>query len=154
MPRRYGFVPLCGLLLAVWLTHADAASAERVEPTVFARLGPLALHGNEPDALTLGLGAFDIGQSHTSAAANLEYRFGRKLYFVGPSYGLVGNMDGGLLGYVLFKSVSGDLQQLLGYQAFFLWVLACALPVFVLLLWLPLREEVAAPAGADAPASR
>jgi PAT family beta-lactamase induction signal transducer AmpG len=58
------------------------------------------------------------------------------------------------LGYVLFKSVSGDLQQLLGYQAFFLWVLACALPVLVLLLWLPLREEVAAPAGADAPASR
>jgi hypothetical protein len=100
MPRRHGLVPLCGLLLAAWLTPADAASAEPVEPTVFARLGPIALHGSEPDALTIGLGAFDIGQSHTSPAANLEYRFGRKLWFVGPSYGLVGNTDGGLLGYV------------------------------------------------------
>jgi MFS transporter, PAT family, beta-lactamase induction signal transducer AmpG len=45
------------------------------------------------------------------------------------------------LGYVLFKTVSGDLQGALGYPAFFLWVLACALPVFVLLRWLPLKDE-------------
>lgn len=45
------------------------------------------------------------------------------------------------LGYVLFKTVSGDLQAALGYQHFFLWVLACALPVFALLRWLPVREE-------------
>jgi PAT family beta-lactamase induction signal transducer AmpG len=45
------------------------------------------------------------------------------------------------LGYVLFKTVSGDIQQALGYRHFFLWVLACALPVFVMLRWLPLREE-------------
>ncbi|GMV73162.1 MAG: MFS transporter [Rubrivivax sp.] len=47
------------------------------------------------------------------------------------------------LGYVLFKTVSGDLQAALGYQHFFLWVLACALPVFALLRWLPAREESA-----------
>lgn len=47
------------------------------------------------------------------------------------------------LGYVLFKTVSGDLQAALGYQHFFLWVLLCALPVFALLRWLPVREESA-----------
>jgi len=45
------------------------------------------------------------------------------------------------LGYVLFKTVSGDLQAALGYQHFFLWVLACALPVFALLRWLPVKDE-------------
>jgi MFS transporter, PAT family, beta-lactamase induction signal transducer AmpG len=52
------------------------------------------------------------------------------------------------LGYVLFKTLSGDLQQAMGYQPFFLWVLATALPVFVLLRWLPLRDEPAAAATA------
>jgi PAT family beta-lactamase induction signal transducer AmpG len=48
------------------------------------------------------------------------------------------------LGYVLFKTVSGDIQKALGYQHFFLWVLLCAVPVFAVLRWLPLREEPAA----------
>ncbi|NNG24766.1 MFS transporter [Telluria aromaticivorans] len=36
------------------------------------------------------------------------------------------------LGFVLSKMVSGDIQRLLGYRDFFLWVLVCALPVLVL----------------------
>ena len=36
------------------------------------------------------------------------------------------------LGFVLFKMVSGDIQQALGYRHFFLWVLVAALPVLVL----------------------
>ena len=36
------------------------------------------------------------------------------------------------LGFVLFKMVSGDIQALLGYRDFFLWVLVAALPVLVL----------------------
>jgi len=36
------------------------------------------------------------------------------------------------LGFVLFKVISGDLQQWLGYQHFFLWVLVAALPVLLL----------------------
>ncbi len=36
------------------------------------------------------------------------------------------------LGFVLSKMVSGDIQRVLGYRDFFLWVLACALPVLVL----------------------
>ena len=47
------------------------------------------------------------------------------------------------LGYVLFKTVSGDIQKALGYEHFFLWVLLCAVPVFAVLRWLPLREEPA-----------
>jgi len=50
------------------------------------------------------------------------------------------------LGYVLFKTISGDLQAALGYQRFFLWVLACAVPVFVLTRWLPLRDDASDPA--------
>lgn len=49
------------------------------------------------------------------------------------------------LGYVLFKTISGDIQQRLGYQHFFLWVLLCAVPAFVLLRWLPVRDEPPAP---------
>ena len=47
------------------------------------------------------------------------------------------------LGYVLFKAISGDIQKTLGYPHFFLWVLLCAVPVFAVLRWLPLREEPA-----------
>lgn len=36
------------------------------------------------------------------------------------------------LGFVLFRTISGDIQQALGYRAFFLWVLVAALPVLVL----------------------
>ncbi len=36
------------------------------------------------------------------------------------------------LGFTLFKGVSGDVQMALGYQNFFLWVLACALPVAIM----------------------
>ncbi len=36
------------------------------------------------------------------------------------------------LGFVLFKMISGDIQALLGYRDFFLWVLLAALPVLVL----------------------
>lgn len=35
------------------------------------------------------------------------------------------------LGFVLFKSVSGDIQVALGYQHFFLWVLVSAIPALV-----------------------
>ncbi len=49
------------------------------------------------------------------------------------------------LGYVLFKTVSGDIQQALGYQHFFLLVVACAVPVFALLPRLPLGGPAKAP---------
>ncbi len=36
------------------------------------------------------------------------------------------------LGFTLFKGFSGDVQMALGYQHFFMWVLACAVPVAVM----------------------
>ncbi|MCV2361686.1 MFS transporter [Paucibacter sp. TC2R-5] len=45
------------------------------------------------------------------------------------------------LGYVIFKSVSGDIQKFLGYQNFFLWVLLSAVPVFLMMRILPIRED-------------
>ena len=54
------------------------------------------------------------------------------------------------LGYVIFKTISGDVQQALGYQNFFLAVVLSAVPVFVLLRWLPIRDEQPAAATPDA----
>ena len=45
------------------------------------------------------------------------------------------------LGFILSGTWSGQIQTWLGYQNFFLWVLACALPVLVLCFFLPHRSE-------------
>jgi PAT family beta-lactamase induction signal transducer AmpG len=52
------------------------------------------------------------------------------------------------VGFALFKYFSGDIQQALGYQHFFLWVLACAVPAAVLSQLIPMH----AGGGEDAPA--
>jgi hypothetical protein len=62
-------------------------------------IGPLVVEGAEADALTLGAGAFDLSEDRTSAAGTFEYRFGRKLWFLGAGLGLVANSDGGVVGY-------------------------------------------------------
>jgi PAT family beta-lactamase induction signal transducer AmpG len=48
------------------------------------------------------------------------------------------------LGFSLFKYVSGDIQVALGYQNFFLWVLAAAVPVAVLSQIIPMSAPVRA----------
>lgn len=55
------------------------------------------------------------------------------------------------LGFVLFRTVSGDIQQALGYRHFFMWVLVAALPVLVLSYFM--RRFMQAPPPAMAPAS-
>ncbi len=50
------------------------------------------------------------------------------------------------LGFSLFKYVSGDIQVALGYQHFFLWVLAAAIPVAVLSQLIPMRAPSSNPA--------
>ncbi|MES2323360.1 MAG: MFS transporter [Pseudomonadota bacterium] len=56
------------------------------------------------------------------------------------------------LGFALFKYYSGDVQHALGYQQFFLWVLACAIPVAIMSQLIPMTasQKNAAPAGAAA----
>jgi hypothetical protein len=86
------------LTLLAWSAVTTAAAEER-PITPFVELGPLVLHGNEADALMLGLGVFDPFDNRTSAAATLEYRLGRKLFFIGPAIGGVANAEGGLFAY-------------------------------------------------------
>ena len=45
------------------------------------------------------------------------------------------------LGFVLFKMVSGDIQEALGYKTFFLWVIVCAVPVLLMSRWMPIRSR-------------
>jgi PAT family beta-lactamase induction signal transducer AmpG len=47
------------------------------------------------------------------------------------------------LGFVLFKVISGDIQQALGYRQFFLWVIVAALPVLVLSRFMKLEGDPA-----------
>jgi PAT family beta-lactamase induction signal transducer AmpG len=58
------------------------------------------------------------------------------------------------LGFALFKYYSGDVQHALGYQHFFLWVLACSVPVAILSQIIPMtaleREDAK---GAPQPAA-
>lgn len=56
------------------------------------------------------------------------------------------------LGFSLFKWVSGDIQLALGYQNFFIWVLAASIPVAILSQIIPMSAHErdagpAAPAG-------
>jgi PAT family beta-lactamase induction signal transducer AmpG len=45
------------------------------------------------------------------------------------------------LGFILSGTWSGRIQTWLGYRSFFLWVLACAVPVLVLSFFLPHRDR-------------
>ncbi len=58
------------------------------------------------------------------------------------------------LGFSLFKWVSGDIQQALGYTNFFVWVLAAAIPVAILSQIIPMSaSEREAKGGAAAPSA-
>ncbi len=52
------------------------------------------------------------------------------------------------LGFSLFKWISGDIQIALGYQNFFLWVLAAAIPVAILSQLIPMTAIEKNPAPA------
>ncbi|MDY0976814.1 MFS transporter [Massilia sp. CFBP9012] len=52
------------------------------------------------------------------------------------------------LGFVLFRTISGDIQQALGYRDFFLWVLLASVPVLVLSRFMKLQ-----PAPTSAPSA-
>jgi lipid A 3-O-deacylase len=88
------------------LVGHNLACAAEPGTTAFAQLGPIVVHGNEEDNLLLGLGVFDL-RDDTSPAGTIEYRFGRKVFVLGLSLGLMANTDGGLFGYV---GTYGDLS--------------------------------------------
>ncbi len=60
------------------------------------------LLGKEPAHIRAGVGAFNIFPNNAagrSANLALEYRFGQKLYSIGPLVGLSVNTNGGVYGY-------------------------------------------------------
>lgn len=46
------------------------------------------------------------------------------------------------LGFILSKSISGDIQLAMGYEHFFAWTIACGLPALLLLLWVPMPRKL------------
>ncbi len=57
------------------------------------------------------------------------------------------------LGFVIFKMLSGAVQTALGYPNFFLWVLVSALPVLLMVRFMPIRAKDEGPAAAQAAAA-
>ena len=95
---------IAGLALA----SATAQSARAQSAPVF--LGPFLLAGDRGSYLDLGAGAFNAagyGSSGALGAARIEYRYGRKLFHLGPALGLLVNTKGGVLGYA---GAYADLQ--------------------------------------------
>lgn len=57
------------------------------------------------------------------------------------------------LGFTLFKGVSGDVQMALGFEHFFLWVLACAIPVAIMSQLISMSPRQKNPEAPLAPAA-
>lgn len=98
MHRRFvrAMAPLCLLALACGDAAAQAAGES-------CRLGPLEIETGGQDRLFFGIGAYDFNQDQegrTSLAANAEYRFGQRLFGIGPALGLDVNTDGAIYGYL------------------------------------------------------
>ncbi|OYU42646.1 MAG: MFS transporter, partial [Burkholderiales bacterium PBB4] len=45
------------------------------------------------------------------------------------------------LGFIISKTMSGDIQMQMGYQSFFLWTIACGLPALALLFFVKFPQE-------------
>ncbi len=88
--------------LAIALGAISSQSALGQSRSGPLNLGPVQLVGDEASYLDFGAGAFDI-QGHpeapTSPEARVEFRYGRKLFFIGPAIGLLANTRGGVFGY-------------------------------------------------------
>ncbi|ADJ28869.1 acyloxyacyl hydrolase [Nitrosococcus watsonii] len=82
----------------VFLTWDYPVLAEDSQPAAF-KIGNVEFLADEPSYLDFGAGAFDIVHSEISAAGYIEYRYGKKLSFIGPVMGIMANTDGGVFGY-------------------------------------------------------
>jgi len=53
------------------------------------------------------------------------------------------------LGFILSKTISGDIQVRLGYEHFFLWTIACGVPALVMLLFVRVPGKLALAAATE-----
>jgi hypothetical protein len=62
--------------------------------------GGIRLVDDSPHYLNLAVGSFEAFDDQDNAlAGQVEFRFGRKLFYLGPLVGLLANGDGGVIGY-------------------------------------------------------
>jgi len=54
------------------------------------------------------------------------------------------------LGFILSKTISGDIQLAMGYQTFFLWTIACGVPAFVLMFFVKIPAKALAAVAPEA----
>jgi MFS transporter, PAT family, beta-lactamase induction signal transducer AmpG len=118
----------------------------------------LILAMNLPNLVFYYLGAFQPESLGLIAAALSVEMFGYGFGFVGVTLFIMQVLARGRyqaahyalgtgfmqLGFVLFKVVSGDIQQALGYRHFFLWVLVAAVPVLLLTRWMRFQDAASA----------
>ncbi len=99
---RVNFRPLIrrapGAFLVIALSGISYQSAFAQSRAETLDLGPVQVAGDEASYLDLGAGAFDIRRA-ASAEGRVEFRYGGKLFFIGPAIGVLANTQGGIFGY-------------------------------------------------------
>jgi len=99
--RRYLAAGL--LFLSLFFVSSLALAGEVSEP--FYTSGRFSVAGDSYNYADIGLGAFsfhNVDDGDGAGEVNLEFRFGKKYYFVGPLIGILANTDGGFYGYAGF----------------------------------------------------
>lgn len=90
------------LLVIFLLFFPCRAVAANAPPEIYYQNENWRVLGTGPHYLDIGIGGFDLLEEyggHSSAAACIGLRFGRKLGFVGPAVGWLANNDGDWFGY-------------------------------------------------------
>lgn len=115
-------VCLLFLLFAVTLPHGSA----RAEDSADLVTGPVALLADEPNAIEVGVGAFDVAREKhelsrgTTAVFGIDLRIGRKLWYAGPIFGVLANHQGAVFGYGgLYFDLSHNLRRRWRFSPFF-----------------------------------
>jgi hypothetical protein len=84
------------------LCSLDTAGAAAQTPGTPLALGPVAVAGDDASYLDLAAGTFGTRPGHVApeaAEGRIEFRYGRKFYYLGPALGLLANTKGGVFGY-------------------------------------------------------
>jgi hypothetical protein len=91
-----------GAFLVITLGGMSYQSAFGQSRSETLSLGPVQVAGDEASYLDLGAGAFNIHADHhapTAAEGRVEFRYGKKLFYIGPALGVLANRQGGVFGY-------------------------------------------------------
>lgn len=85
----------------LWLIFSHGAKAEEANSEAF-NIGGIQILADEPNYWDFGVGVFDFNEesrAEKEAAAFVEFRYGKKLFYLWPALGILANTDGGVFGY-------------------------------------------------------